>query len=334
MTKSTSRTFRGALLGVAVLSGVGLAACGSTTGDGSGITLPSISTTTTEASTTTTARETTTTTERSSTTSSSPPTTQAASTTTAGGGGSTTTTAAPTTTTTTAAPTTTTTTAPTTTTTRATTTTTTKETTTTTAAAGTTVAPTTTIDGANASGSTSGVSPWIWVLIAVLVLAAILVAVLAVVRGKRNGAARWNWGARDLARRSGDAARRLEQAAAGLGSPTADRQVWLEATTELDALATSAAALVPDAPKVPGDPEGTNSLATGIESLRSNLTVLRSAATEAERTRFELVGPTTEQLNFATRSVEQAAAAVVGDAHAVAAAVDRVDPPQPTAPPR
>jgi hypothetical protein len=332
MTKSTSRTFRGALLGVAVLSGVGLAACGSTTGDGSGITLPSISTTTTEASTTTTARETTTTTERSSTTSSSPPTTQAASTTTAGGGGSTTTTAAPTTTTT-AAPTTTTTTAPTTTTTRATTTTT-KETTTTTAAAGTTVAPTTTIDGDNASDSTSGVSPWIWVLIAVLVLAAILVAVLAVVRGKRNGAARWNWGARDLARRSGDAARRLEQAAADLGSPTADRQVWLEATTELDALATSAAALVPDAPKVPGDPEGTNSLATGIESLRSNLTVLRSAATEAERTRFELVGPTTEQLNFATRSVEQAAAAVVGDAHAVAAAVDRVDPPQPTAPPR
>lgn len=264
MTKPTSRTFRGALLGVAVLSGVGLAACGSSTGDGSGITLPSISTTTTEASTTTTA----------------------------------------------------------------------KETTTTTAAAGTTVAPTTTINGDNASSSSSGVSPWIWVLIAVLVLAAILVAVLAVVRGKKNGAAKWNWGARDLARRSGDAARRLEQAAATLGSPAADRQVWLETTTELDTLATSAAALIPDAPKVPGDPEGTNSLATGIESLRSNLTVLRSAAAEAERTRFELVGPTTEQLNFATRSVEQAAAAVVGDSHAVAAAVDRVDPPQPTAPPR
>lgn len=334
MTKPTSRTFRGALLGVAVLSGVGLAACGSTTGDGSGITLPSISTTTTsEASTTTTARETTTTSTAASSTTSSPPTTQAASTTTtSGGGGSTTTTAAPTTTTT-AAPTTTTTAAPTTTTTRPTTTTT-APSTTTTAAAGTTVAPTTTINGDNASSSGSGVSPWIWVLIAVLVLAAILVGVLAVLRSKKNNAATWNWNARDVARRSGDAARRLEQAGANLGSPTADRQVWLDTITELDTLAASAAGLGPEAPKVPGDPEGTNSLSSGLESLRGNLTVLRSAAVEAERTRFELVGPTTEQLNFATRSVEQAAASVVSDAHAVSAGVDRVDPPQPTTPPR
>ena len=332
MTKPNRTSLRAALVAAAVLSGAGLAACGSSVGDGSNITLPSISTTTTaEASTTTTARETTTTTAAASTTSA-PPTTQAASTTTTSGGGSTTTTA-PATTTTTAAPTTTTT-APTTTTTRPSTTTTARATTTTTAAAGTTVAPTTTINGDNASSSGSGVSPWIWVLIAVLVLAAILIAVLAVTKSKKGNAARWNWGARDVARRSGDAARRLEQAAANLGSPTADRQVWLDTITELDTLAASTAALIPDAPKVPGDPEGTNSLATGLESLRSNLTVLRSAAVEAERTRFELVGPTTEQLNFATCSVEQAAASVVGDSHAVAAAVDRVDPPQPTAPPR
>jgi hypothetical protein len=128
-------------------------------------------------------------------------------------------------------------------------------------------------------------------------------------------------------------ARSLDQAAVVLAGPaTADRQVWLDASETLNGLAASAGALVPDAPKVPGDPEGTNSLATALEALRGDLTVLRSAAMEAERTRFELVGPTAEQLEFASRTVQQASAAVVADAHAVTAAVDRVDPPAPPAP--
>ncbi len=115
-----------------------------------------------------------------------------------------------------------------------------------------------------------------------------------------------------------------------LGGPAgADRQVWLDASETLSGLAASAAALVPDAPAVPGDPEGTNSLASGLDSLRNDLTVIRTAVIEAERTRFELVGPTTEQLDFASQSVRRATAAVVADAHAVSAAADRVDPPTP-----
>jgi len=322
------RTLRGAAL-VAALAGLALAGCGSGDG-GSGITLPSISTTSTSEATTTTDRETTTTRESTTT---APPTTQAGSSTTTSPDGPTTTTTEGPTTTTTEAPTTTTT-APTTSTTRASTTTTERETTTTTAESGTTVAPTTTIDGQPASGSSSGVSPWIWVLVAVLVLLAILVAVLAVRRSRSGAAARWNWEARDLARRSGDRARRLTQAATQLASPTAVRQVWLDAVGELDALATSATALRPDAPTVPGDPEGTNSLTAALASLGTHLTVLRSAVVDAERTRFELVGPTEEQLGFAARQVEQAAAAVEADAHAVATAVDRVDPPPTAAPGR
>ena len=60
--------------------------------------------------------------------------------------------------------------------------------------------------------------------------------------------------------------------------------------------------------------------------------MLKSAATEAERIRFELVGPTAEQLDFASRSVRQAAATVIADAHAVSAAADRITPPRPCRP--
>jgi hypothetical protein len=168
----------------------------------------------------------------------------------------------------------------------------------------------------------------------VLVLLAILVAVLAALRSRKGKQARWLWASRDVAGRSTDIARRLDQAAGLLTAPAgADRQVWLDASETLSALAASAAALIPDAPKVPGDPEGTNSLATALEALRSDLTVGRSAVLEAERTRFELVGPTEEQLGFSARSVQQATAAIVADAHAVTAAVDRIDPPAPPTPP-
>jgi hypothetical protein len=163
----------------------------------------------------------------------------------------------------------------------------------------------------------------------------VAVALLGILRSRRSTRARWLWNARDVAARSSETAQRLDQAAAVLGGPAgADRQVWLDANEALGGLAASAGALVPGAPDVPGDPEGTNTLARGLDALRTDLTVLRTAVTEAERTRFELVGPTTEQLDFASQSVRRAAAAVVTDAHAVGAAADRVEPPQPNPPVR
>ena len=327
-TAGDSRIRGAVFAGAALLAMVTVAACGS--GDGS-ISLPTLpsTTTTTPDSTTTTEAKTTTTTEAKTTTTSGSPNTSAAvsSTTSTTSGGSTTTTAQPTTTT--AAPTTTTTQPATTTTTRATTTTTEKSTTTTTAA--TTTTPTT-INGDGASSS-SGTSPWLWIgAIALLVIAGI-VALLAVLKSRKATQARWLWGARDLATRSGAVARSLDEAAALLAGPVAvNRQVWLDDVEALNGLATSAGVLAPDAPKVPGDPEGTNSMTAALTALGTNLTVLKSAATEAERIRFELVGPTEEQLDFASRSVRQAAATVISDAHAVSAAADRIAPPAPVPP--
>jgi hypothetical protein len=173
----------------------------------------------------------------------------------------------------------------------------------------------------------------LWIGAVALLLVAAAVAVVGVVRSRNAARARWLWGTRDLATRSGAVARSLDEAAALLAGPVAvDRRVWLDDVEALSALASSAAAQIPGAPSVPGDPEGTNSMGTALEALRTDLTVLRSAAVEAERIRFELVGPTGEQLEFASRSVRQAAAAVVSDAHAVSAAADRISPPPPVPP--
>ena len=57
----------------------------------------------------------------------------------------------------------------------------------------------------------------------------------------------------------------------------------------------------------------------------------QDAVGEAERTRFELYNPTTEQLDFSSQSVRQACATVLSEAHTVGVALDRVDPPQPAA---
>jgi hypothetical protein len=167
----------------------------------------------------------------------------------------------------------------------------------------------------------------------VLLVIAAIVAVLAVLRSRNATKARWVWGARDLSTRSAAVARSLDEAAALLAGPVAvNRQVWLDDVEALGGLATSAGVLAPSAPKVPGDPDGTNSATAALAALGTDLTVLKSAATEAERIRFELVGPTTEQLDFASRSVRQAAATVISDAHAVSAAADRVAPPAPVPP--
>ncbi len=325
-TAGDSRIRGAAFAGAALLATLTVAACGSSSGNVSLPTLPSTTTTTAD-STTTTAKASTTTTAASTTTSGSPNTSAAVSSTTSTtSGGSTTTTAQPTTTTT-AAPTTTTQ-ASTTTTTRATTTTTEKTTTSTTA--GTSTTPTT----INAdTASSSGTSPWLWVGAAVLLVIAAIVALLAVLRSRNATKARWVWGARDLATRSTAVARSLDEAAALLAGPVAvNRQVWLDDVEALNGLATSAGVLAPDAPEVPGDPEGTNSATAALTALGTDLTVLKSAATEAERIRFELVGPTAEQLDFASRSVRQAAATVIADAHAVSAAADRITPPTPVPP--
>ncbi len=295
MTTSATWKTRGAVLAGALLLAVAGVACGSGSA-GSGITLPSISTTTTTAD--------------SSTTSESTSTTRPASTSTTNGGSSTTgsteTTLEPTTTTTEA------------------------RTTTTTEASTTTESKSTTTEVAAAIGDStdSSSSPWLWVAAVALIVLAALIALFAVLRSRKATKARWLQGARDVTYRSTQVARLLDEAAVVLAGPAgADRQVWLDSAETLNGLAASTAALIPDAPSVPGEPEGTNSLKTGLENLRSNLTVCRSAAIEAERTRFELVGPTTEQLEFASQSVRQASAAVVSDAHGVNAALDRVDPP-------
>jgi hypothetical protein len=305
MSTVADRKIRGAVVAAAVLMMVVIAACGSGGGNLTAPTLPS-TTTTTGGSSTTTTEKATTTTEKT--------------TTTTGGG-----------TNTTAAPTTTTTEKPTTTTTTAASTTTTTEGSTTTTAAGTSTTPTT-INGDDASSS-SGTSPWLWIAAAALLVIAAIVAVVDVLRSRNATRARWLFGARDLATRSGAVARSLDEAAALLAGPVAvDRQVWLDDVEALNGLATTTGVLAPSAPEVPGDPEGTNSMTTALGALGTDLTVLRSAATEAERIRFELVGPTAEQLDFASRSVRQAAATVVADAHAVSAAADRIAPPAPVPP--
>ena len=303
MRTSTKRVTRTAVFAGAALLAVVAAACGSGGGDLTPPTRPS--TTTTPGGSTSSSID------RPTTTREGPTTTDAGGG--GGGGGITTTTDAPTTTTTRSS-----------TTTRESTTTT-RESSTTTEGESSAAAPTT-IDATTASSSSS--SPWLWVAAIALLVIAALVALFAVLRSRKAKQARWLYGARDVSRRSTDVARSLDQAAAVIGGPAgADRQVWLDASDTLNGLAASAAALIPDAPKVPGDPEGTNSLATSLESLRSDLTVCRSAVVEAERTRFELVGPTAEQLDFASQTVQRSTAAVIADAHAVSAAVDRVDPP-------
>lgn len=314
MSTASDTKIRGMVLGVAALLAVTATACGSGGGD---ITLPTLpSTTTTEVPSTTTEKPATTTTTGGGTN-----TTAGGSSTTTTSGGSTTTT------TTTAAPTTTTTEKPT-------TTTTTRATTTTAAATSTTAAATsTTATTINGDAASSSISPWLWIGAIVLLLIAALVGILGVLRSRKATKARWVFGARDLATRSGAVARSLGEAAALLAGPIAvDRQVWLDDVEALNGLSTTAGVLAPAAPAVPGDLDGTNSMKAALTSLGTDLTVLRSAATEAERIRFELLGPTTEQLDFASRSVRQAAASVIADAHAVSAATDRIAPPAPVPP--
>jgi hypothetical protein len=187
----------------------------------------------------------------------------------------------------------------------------------------TAIVPTTVVLGAGAEDSSSS---WLW-LLALVAAAAAIIAVVLLLRSRAAAQARWIASGRDLARRAEFLADGLDDAAAVLaGSPDANRRVWLDASETLNALAGTSAALGPDAPKVPGDPEGTNTLAAALETLRTDLTVCRSATIEAERTRFELVGPTPEQLDYASRSVRQGCASVVASAHALTAALDRVDP--------
>jgi type II secretory pathway pseudopilin PulG len=255
-------------------------------------------------STTTTAGGSTTTTEGRSTTTTEPRTTTTRS------GGSTTSSSPESTSTTEA---------PTTTTSRASTTTTAKEATT------TTTAPAT----VPASSSSDSSKAWLWIVAIVLLVIAAAVAIYGIVRSRSSKRKQWLASARDLAVRATTLARNLDQSAAVLAGPVgADRQVWLDASNSLAALATSASALQPDAPSVPGDPKGTNSLSAALDRLGSSLTVCRSAVGEAERTRFELYNPTTEQLDFASQSVRQACSGILGDTHALGQAVDRVDPPQ------
>jgi hypothetical protein len=171
-------------------------------------------------------------------------------------------------------------------------------------------------------------SSWLW-LLALVAAAAAIAAFVIFLRSRAAARRRWLDSGRDLAQRAEFLAHGLDDAASLLGGPPdADRRVWLDATETLNALAASAAALSPDAPKVPDDPEGTNSLVSALENLRTDLSVCRSATVEAERTRFELVGPTPEQLDHASRSVRQGCASVVARAHALTAALDRVDPPR------
>jgi hypothetical protein len=194
---------------------------------------------------------------------------------------------------------------------------------TTTVAPLTAIVPTTVVLAAGAQDSSSS---WLW-LLALVAAAAAIVAVVLFLRSRAAARTQWIASGRDLARRAEFLADGLDDAAALLtGSPDANRRVWLDATETLNALAVSVTALTPDAPEVPGDPEGTNSLVTALENLRTDLTVCRSATVDAERTRFELVGPTPEQLDHASRSVRQGCASVIAGAHALTAALDRVDP--------
>jgi hypothetical protein len=299
--RSQSRSARGALVAVAVVLGLVVAGC--TSGDRPTLpTLPSTTTTEGGSTTTTTDRPTTTTTERPTTT------TTSDSTTTSSTGSSTTTS---------------TTEAPTTTTTRESTTTTRESTTTTRAETTTTTVPAT----VPASGGSSS-SPWLWIGAAALLVLAAAIAVLAVVRSRAGARKRWAASGRDLARRAERTAGTLDQAAAVIAGPVgADRQVWLDSANALEGLAATATSLAPDAPAVPGEPKGTNSLVAALGRLQTSLTVCRSAAADAERTRFELINPTTEQLDFASHSVRQACAAVVADTHTLHVALDKVDPP-------
>jgi hypothetical protein len=182
-----------------------------------------------------------------------------------------------------------------------------------------------------ASSSGNSPSPWLWIGAAALVVLAAAIAAIGIVRSRAAARRRWTASGRDLAQRSQYVAQNLDQAAAVLAGPVgADRQVWLDATNTLAGLATTATTLAPDAPEVPGDPKGTNSAAAALTRLQASLTVCRSATVEAERTRFELLNPTTEQLDFASQSVRQACASVIADTHTLGAALDRVDPPPAT----
>ncbi|HEY6532176.1 MAG TPA: hypothetical protein VIY72_07720 [Acidimicrobiales bacterium] len=303
MSRSQGWSPRRVAFAAALALGVLATACSS--GDGPTLpTLPSTTTTTEGGSTTTTDGRSTTTTSTSTTSTSSSTSTSTSSST------STSTTEAPTTTTT-----------------RPTTTSTTREST-------TTEDPTTTAAPATVPASSDGDSsaPWLWVAAIALLVAAAAIVLIWVTRARSAARARWVASTRDLSQRSQYLAQNLDQAAAVLGGPAgANRQVWLDATNTLDGLAASAATLAPDAPKVPGDPKGTNSLSAALERLRSSLTVCRSAVGEAERTRFELLNPTAEQLDFASNSVRQASGAVIADTHSLNVVLDRVSPPTPGA---
>jgi hypothetical protein len=300
--RSQTRSVRAALIAGAVVLGAVVAGC--TSGDGPTLpTLPSTTTTEGGSTTTTSERSTTTTTDRSTTTTTSSSTTSSTSSST------TSTTEAPTTTTTRGS------------------TTTSRESTTTTRAETTTTTEPATVPVSSEDDSSS---PWLWIVAAALLLLAAVVAVIAVVRSRSGARKRWVASGRDLARRAQSTAGNLDQAAAVIAGPVgANRQVWLDSAGALEGLTTEAAALAPDAPRVPGDPKGTNSLQAALAQLQTSLTVCRSAAIDAERTRFELINPTTEQLDFASHSVRQACAAVVADAHILGVALDKVDPPAP-----
>jgi DNA-directed RNA polymerase subunit K/omega len=284
---------RRALAALAATCLLTVAACSS---DGEGPSLPSLSTTTSTAdgSTTTSTAETTTTSADSSTSS------------------STSTTEAPTTTT------------------EASTTTTAERTTTTGESPTTAGASDEVAAGGTDDGSTS--SAWLWIVaIALLVLAA-AIALVALGRSRANARRQWVASARQLGERSRDVALTLDRAAATIPPEGTDRRVWFDADDTITDLVARARALEPGAPPVPGDPEGTNSLAAGLEQLRTGLVALQRSAQAAERTRYELLNPTTEQLEDAAGSVRQASTDVIDQARNLQVGLDRVAPPTPATP--
>jgi hypothetical protein len=287
---------RRVLVGVVAACLVTVAACSS---DADRPSLPSLSTTTTspDGSSTTSTAETTTTTSDSSTTSSSTSSTSTTESTT-------TTTTEPTTTTTSER------------------TTTTTEATTTTGASDEIAAGPTDDDGSS--------STWLWIAAIALLVIAAVIALVAILRSRTNARRRWVASTRQLVEQSRDVALALDRAAETLPPAGTDRRVWFDANDAITTLSARASALEPDAPAVPGEPKGTNSLTTGLEQLRAGLGALQRSAQDAERTRYELLNPTAEQLEYAARTVRQASTDVIETGQDLQRSLDRVEPP-PTA---
>ena len=120
------------------------------------------------------------------------------------------------------------------------------------------------VTSATAGSDSSSSAPWIG-LVALAAVIALIAAVALVLRSRAAARRQWLSSARDLALRSENLARRLDEAAVVLAGPVAaDRQVWLDANETMTTLVASATALLADAPRGPDDPPDTNSLATTL----------------------------------------------------------------------